>query len=130
MYAAYGDSIVVWDAATGTEVSRTVVPNADNNGVPLCNNGSTVIQATDPDVVCYANNKWQTLRIASLLLYGDRVTTVVQSDYRIRDTQPHADRGNRKLYNSSHVGGCRAFLCLGIQCIMVRNRGRGRVGGG
>jgi len=58
VYAAYGDSIVVWDAATGTEVSRTIVPTADGNGVQLCDNGSTVAQDTDPDVVCYENNKW------------------------------------------------------------------------
>ena len=83
VYAAYGDSIVVWDAATGTEVSRTVVPTADDNGVPLCNNGSTPAQATNVDVVCYESNTWQTLCIASLLLYGDRVTAVVRLDYRI-----------------------------------------------
>jgi len=78
VYAAYGDTIVVWEASSGTEVSRTVIPTADDEGVPLCESA----KSTDS---CYENSRWQKMTIASLLMHQDRITAIAKSTYRIRD---------------------------------------------
>jgi len=78
VYAAYGDNLVVWDAIDGTEVSRTVIPTTDDDGTPLCNDDSTSTER------CYENYEWQKVTIASLLMYDNRITAIVQSPYDIR----------------------------------------------
>jgi len=76
VFAAYGDQIVVWEASSGNEVSRTVIPTTDDEGIPLCDSKSTDS--------CYENNEWQKMTIASLLMHEDRITAIVQSPYYIR----------------------------------------------
>jgi len=84
VYAAYGDNLVVWEASSGTEVSRTVIPTTDDEGIPLCDSRTTDY--------CYENKEWQKMTIASLLMHQDRITAIVQSPYRIRDQVSDQDQ--------------------------------------
>jgi len=88
VFAAYGDSIVVWEASSGIEVSRTVIPTTDDEGIPLCDKERTEN--------CYGNNynRWQKMTVASLLMHEDRITAIVQSPYRTRDQDQSAMSGS------------------------------------
>jgi len=89
VYAAYGDKIVVWDATSGIEVSRTVIPTADDNGTPLCEKSSR------PTDFCYENYNWQKMTVKSLLMSGDRITAIVESPFDIRTQDTSTMYGSR-----------------------------------
>ena len=80
VFSAYGNRIVVWDADSGEEVSRTTLPTTDVNGVPLCDDNETT------ESKCYTNYEWQSLSIVSLLLHKtdageERLVVVASSPY-------------------------------------------------
>lgn len=79
VFAAYGNTLIVWDALTGVELSRTELPLEDEDGVGLCPENVEV----DVNDTCY----WQgggwyfgpmssgtsSSTISSILLYGNRL---------------------------------------------------------
>jgi hypothetical protein len=83
VFAAYGNRIVVWDAESGEEVSRTTLPETDANDVPLCADNKKT------ESTCYTNYEWQSLSIVSLLMHqteeGDeRLVVVASSPYHLK----------------------------------------------
>lgn len=89
VFAAYGDRIVVWDAESGEEVSRTALPVTDSNGVALCTE-KEMAKTTDLDSFrCYTHYEWQSLSIVSLLLHetedgAERLVVVASSPYMLK----------------------------------------------
>lgn len=88
VYAAYGDQVVIWNAASGTELSRTTLPSTDENGIPLCKGsttGSTVTEIlVDKEI------------IADPVVIDDYYTDD-DDDYYIDD-----DATNEPCYNTYH----------------------------
>lgn len=72
VYAAYGQNLVVWDARTGKEVSRTKIPTEDDDGRDEC------LPDTEDGTLCYQLG-WGRTEIVSLLLHENRLAVVAQS---------------------------------------------------
>lgn len=75
VYAAYGDTVVVWNARSGREVSRTVLPADDDEGTAVCQDE----EKRDEEDPCYETSPWGRVQVASLLLHQNRLAVVVQS---------------------------------------------------
>lgn len=97
VFAAYGGTLVVWDAITGVELSRTVLPKVDEDGNDVC-----------PDTIKYENMTcysqgygmwfWQGFpsnRISSLLLHENRLIVTTSNMY-ILNGQTKALNGYRQ----------------------------------
>jgi hypothetical protein len=83
VFAAYGGTLVVWDALTGLELSRTVLPRVDEDGIDVC-----------PDTIKYENmtcysqgygfwiwQGFQSNRISGLLLHENRLIVITSNNY-------------------------------------------------
>lgn len=93
VFAVYGDKLVVWDAKTLTEVSRTQIPTDDDEGVPLCDpdnggGGIVIMDTKSGPGPCYHNNFWNAIQIKSLLLHGDRLIVVAYTGSTKKDAEP------------------------------------------
>lgn len=83
VFAAYGNTLVVWDALTGVELSRTEMPLEDEDGVGICP------EDVDQSMVCY----WQgggwyfapmisgssSSRISSILIHENRLVVTASN---------------------------------------------------
>jgi len=108
VYAAYSDTLVVLEAESGKEVSRTVIPTDDEDGVPLCDiTVSVTDKKTTEEAPCYLHYDWQKMQIVSLLLHKDRITVIVQSpQYMLNtassgDTSDTSSSGSKRMAHSS-----------------------------
>ncbi len=88
VYAAYGDEIVIWDATSGVELSRTTLPTEDDNKTPLCSED----EDAQNDIVrkrCYMDYSWRRngLAISSFLLHEDRLVAIATASYDLLEDE-------------------------------------------
>ena len=84
VYAAYGDQIVIWNATSGIELSRTTLPTEDENGIGLCNNDEEKMEeASSEQNKCYMDYSWRSsgMEISSFLLHEDRLIAIASASY-------------------------------------------------
>ena len=93
VFAAYGDKLIVWDAKSGMELSRTQIPTQDENGIQLCQD----IKGSDSETECYSNSNYygwwggsgsDSIRIASLMLHQERLTIVASTSLTLQNDYP------------------------------------------
>mmetsp|Transcript_4750 Transcript_4750/g.6989 ORF Transcript_4750/g.6989 Transcript_4750/m.6989 type:complete len:770 (+) Transcript_4750:95-2404(+) len=88
VYAAYGDQIVIWDAATGIELSRTVLPTEDENGVGICSDdddASTNTRLKKKSSPCYTSYWSGGATISSLLLHDKRLVVIASAPFEFNE---------------------------------------------
>lgn len=85
VFAAYGDTLVVWDAITGVELSRTVLPTPDEDGIDVCPE-----RMKYENMTCYSQGfgwwfwqGFQSNRISSLLLHENRLIVTTSNMYML-----------------------------------------------
>lgn len=79
VYAAYGNQIVIWNATSGDELSRTILPTDDDEGTPLCNDSEKSL-----DDNCYQPQWYQSdVRINSLLLNDERLVVIANAPFTL-----------------------------------------------
>lgn len=82
VYAAYGDQIVVWNATTGVELSRILLPTEDEDGVPICDDDSVSSSSRLKDgVKCYESYQWNRMTVSSLLLHNNRLVVIATAPF-------------------------------------------------
>lgn len=81
VFAGYGNTLVIWDATSGTEYSRTVLPQEDDEGKSRC---ETMYSEDETD--CYRG--YSDLSITSLLLHEDRIVVIASSNDNLVGYEP------------------------------------------
>lgn len=91
VYAAYGDEIVVWNATTGTELGRIVLPKEDEDGVSMCenedNSGVTSTSRVNGGIKCYQSYYWTRMTISSLLLHNNRLVVIATAPFTLSELE-------------------------------------------
>lgn len=89
VYAAYGNQIVIWDATTGIELSRTTLPMEDEDGIEACEDDQSISFIKNSPLTsnekekanCYTVNFWNKMRISSFLIHEQRLVAVASAPF-------------------------------------------------
>jgi hypothetical protein len=109
IFVAYGDMIIVTDAKTGTELSRTQLPTDDENGIPRCDDVKGFING---DTECYNGSGSyrgggrSDIKVASLMLHKSTLAVVASTSLVLQNRVPGLmnDRNTRIfIYDVSDI---------------------------
>ena len=86
IFMAYGDTLVVTNAKTGMELSRTQLPTKDENGVERCED----IMGSNEDTECYSYSSYSNfaIEIASLILHQSTLAVVASTSLVLQNHHP------------------------------------------
>ncbi len=114
VYASYGDEIVIWNAKTGSELSRTKLPTDDENGLPLCSNDdgntSTNTRMKNKSSPCYTSYWYGEMKISSLLLHERRLVVIADAPFMFNENSENNENSDDEHGILDGYHGTRVFI--------------------
>ena len=100
VFSAYGDQVVIWNAKSGQELTRTILPTSDDSGIDLCDTTTTTSSPKEP---CYSSYG-QKMNIVSLLLYQNRLVVIANAPFYVPSTMLQGYHATRAyIYNTTTI---------------------------